>query len=105
VRALHTQRKQLAVMFDVLIDRTLDKLCLLEARHQSRVADLLLGGLMNLDRGLCAHNGSSRYFGTAEHTTGFTKTPGGRAGHGVRLPWPFKPLAVGEYCWVGTGCR
>jgi hypothetical protein len=55
VRALHAQRKQLAVMLDVLIDRALDKLGLLEARHQRRIADLLLGGLMNLDRGLRSH--------------------------------------------------
>jgi len=52
VRALHTQRKQLAVMLDVLIDRALDELGLLEARHQRGIANLLLGGLMNLDRGL-----------------------------------------------------
>jgi hypothetical protein len=51
MRALHSQRKQLTMMLDVLIDRTLDELSLLEARHQRRVADLLLGGLMNLDRG------------------------------------------------------
>jgi hypothetical protein len=31
VRALHTQRKQLAVMLDVLVDRALDELGLLEA--------------------------------------------------------------------------
>jgi hypothetical protein len=58
LRALHAQRKQLAVMLDVLINRALDKLRLLEARHQCRIADLLLGGLMNLDRGLRTHNGS-----------------------------------------------
>jgi hypothetical protein len=58
VRALHALRKQLAVMLDVLIDRTLDEFGLLEARHQRRVADLLLGGLMDLDRGLRTHNGS-----------------------------------------------
>jgi hypothetical protein len=57
VRALHAQRKQLAVMLDVLIDRALDELGLLEARHQRGIADLLLGGLMNLDRGLRSHNG------------------------------------------------
>jgi hypothetical protein len=58
VRALHAQRKLLAVMLDVLINRALDKLSLLEARHQRCVANLLLRGLMNLDRGLCAHYGS-----------------------------------------------
>jgi len=52
LRALHTQRKVLAVMLDVLIDRELDELGLLEARHQRGIANLLLGGLMNLDRGL-----------------------------------------------------
>jgi hypothetical protein len=59
MRALHAQRKQLAVMLDVLIDRTLDKLGLLEARHQRGIADLLLGGLMYLDRGLRSHYGYS----------------------------------------------
>lgn len=47
VPALHAQRKQLAVMLNVLIDRTLDEFRLLEARHQRCVADLLLGGLMD----------------------------------------------------------
>jgi hypothetical protein len=42
-------------MLNVLIDRPLDKLGLLDARHQRRVANLLLGGLMNLDWGLCSH--------------------------------------------------
>src|ERR1700729_93017 len=55
-------------MLDVLIDRELDELSLLEARHQRGVADLLLGGLMDLDRGLRSHYGVTRYFGTAEHT-------------------------------------
>jgi hypothetical protein len=50
VRLLHALCKVLAVMLDVLIDRALDKLGLLEARHQRGVANLLLGGLMNLDR-------------------------------------------------------
>jgi hypothetical protein len=58
MRTLHAQRKQLAMMLDVLIDRELDELSLLEARHQRGIADLLLGGLMDLDRGLCAHYGS-----------------------------------------------
>jgi len=43
------------VVLNVLIDRTLDELGLLDARHQRRVADLLLGGLMDLDRGLRSH--------------------------------------------------
>jgi|HubBroStandDraft_4_1064222.scaffolds.fasta_scaffold84003_3 hypothetical protein len=43
-------------MLDVLVDRALDQLGLLEARHQRCVTDLLLGGLMNLDRGLRSHN-------------------------------------------------
>jgi hypothetical protein len=55
-------------MLDVLIDRALYQLGLLEARHQRGIADLLLGGLMDLDRGLCSHNGVTRYFGTAEDT-------------------------------------
>jgi len=46
------------VTLDVLIDRELYELGLLEARHQRRIADLLLRGLMNLDRGLRTHNGS-----------------------------------------------
>jgi hypothetical protein len=54
LRLLHALREVLAVTLDVLVDRALDKLSLLEARHQRGVADLLLGGLMNLDRGLCA---------------------------------------------------
>jgi hypothetical protein len=43
------------VALNVLIDSTLDELSLLEPRHQRGVANLLLGGLMNLDRGLCTH--------------------------------------------------
>jgi hypothetical protein len=52
VRLLHALREVLTVTLDVLVDRALDKLGLLEARHQRGVADLLLGGLMDLDRGL-----------------------------------------------------
>jgi hypothetical protein len=66
VRLLHALREVLAVTLDVLIDRALDKLGLLEARHQRGVADLLLGGLMNLDRGLCTHHGITRYLGTTD---------------------------------------
>ncbi len=54
-RAVHPPCKVIAVMLDVLVDRPLHELGLLEARHQRGVADLLLGGLVNLDRGLCAH--------------------------------------------------
>jgi hypothetical protein len=54
------------VTLDVLVDRALDKLGLLEARHQRGIADLLLGGLMNLDRGLCTQHGITRYFGTVD---------------------------------------
>jgi hypothetical protein len=57
MRALHTQRKQLTVMLDVLVDRALYQLGLLEARHQRGIADLLLRGLMDLDRGLRTHDG------------------------------------------------
>jgi hypothetical protein len=34
----------------VLVDGALDEFGLLQARHQRGVADLLLGGLMDLDR-------------------------------------------------------
>jgi hypothetical protein len=63
---LHALREVLAVTLDVLVYGALDKLGLLEARHQRGVADLLLGGLMNLDRGLCTQHGITRYFGTAD---------------------------------------
>jgi hypothetical protein len=66
VRLLHALREVLAVTLDVLVDCALDKLGLLEARHQRGVADLLLGGLMNLDRGLCTQHGITRYFGTQD---------------------------------------
>jgi hypothetical protein len=56
-------------MLNVLIDRTLDELGLLEARHQRGIADLLLGGLMDLDWGLRSHMGVTRYFGIADDTT------------------------------------
>ncbi|MGA8364577.1 MAG: hypothetical protein WB709_08655 [Solirubrobacteraceae bacterium] len=48
--ALHAQRELVAVTIDVLVDGALDELGLLQARHQRGVADLLLGGLMDLDR-------------------------------------------------------
>jgi hypothetical protein len=41
------------VTLDVLVYGALYKLGLLEARHQRGVADLLLGGLMDLNGGLC----------------------------------------------------
>ena len=66
MRLLHALREVLAVTLDILVDRALDKLGLLEARHQRGVADLLLGGLMNLDRGLRTHHGITRYFGTVD---------------------------------------
>jgi hypothetical protein len=58
-----TLREVLAMMLYVLVDRALYKLGLLEARHQRSVADLLLDGLVNLDRGLLAtwHRSVLRY--------------------------------------------
>jgi hypothetical protein len=38
------------VTIDVLVDGALNELGLLQARHQRGVANLLLGGLMDLDR-------------------------------------------------------
>lgn len=49
MRALHPLGELLAVTLHILIHRTLDELGLLEPGHQGRVADLLLGGLVNLD--------------------------------------------------------
>jgi hypothetical protein len=43
-----------AVTVDVLVNGSLDEFSLLEAGHQRGVSDLLLGRLMNLDRGLRA---------------------------------------------------
>jgi len=50
LRSLHALCELVAVTVHVFIDRALDQLRLLEARHQGGVANLLLGGLMDLDR-------------------------------------------------------
>jgi hypothetical protein len=46
---------------DVFVDRTLDELGLLEPGHQRGVADLLLGGLVDLDWRLSACHSVPRY--------------------------------------------
>ena len=46
---------------DVLVDRTLDKLGLLEPSQQRCVSDLLLSGLVDLDRRLSACHPVPRY--------------------------------------------
>jgi hypothetical protein len=67
--ALHALLELVSVAVHILVDRALDQLCLLQARHQRGVADLLLGGLMNLDRGLRSRHRLFRYFGTTHDTT------------------------------------
>ena len=47
--ALHPPGERLAMPVDVLVDRQLHELGLLQPRHQRGVTDLLLGGFVNLD--------------------------------------------------------
>jgi hypothetical protein len=61
VRLLHAACELLSVALHVLVDRLLDELGLLQSGHQRRVADLLLGRLVYLDRGLGACHSVPRY--------------------------------------------
>jgi hypothetical protein len=49
-RVLHAPSELVTVTLDVLVHGTLDQFGLLEPRHQCGVANLLLGGLVDLDR-------------------------------------------------------
>jgi hypothetical protein len=60
LRTFHALRELVTVAIHVLVDSALDQLGLLQSRHQRGVADLLLGGLMDLDRGLRSRHGIPR---------------------------------------------
>jgi hypothetical protein len=58
---LHALLELLTMSVDVFVDRNLDELGLLEPGHQRGVADLLLGGLVDLDWRLSACHAVPRY--------------------------------------------